>query len=240
MAPFEERALALRSGAPVWVRAIRAADAPELCRAFERLSTESRYRRFFTGTSTLSAAMLRALTEVDHVDREALVAVPEEGSATIVGVARFVRERADPTTADLAITVADEWHGRGLGSGLLALLSTRACELGIEHFTADMLSDNRAIIALVRAAGGTQPATTGSTVTARIDLADDRELVACDAAAVLRAAARGQLLSLPRPLRELLPAARPVARALLLPATDALRRCAPIDPDDPPLGEPRV
>lgn len=55
----------------------------------------------------LSDALVRALTEVDHVDREALVAVPSESSQTTIGVARFVRDRHGPTTADLAITVAD-------------------------------------------------------------------------------------------------------------------------------------
>ena len=214
--------LALRTGGPVWVRPIRPADGPELRRAFEHLSAQSRYRRFFTGMPMLSDALVRRLTEVDHVDEEALVAVPDEGSRTIVGVARFVRDRHDPAAADLAITVDDEWHGRGLGSGLLGLLSRRASELGIRHFTADMLAENRAVLALVRSAGGTPTADAGTTVTSRIDLADEPEAVRCDAAAVLRAAARGEILSVPRPLRELVPEARCIARAVLLPATTVL------------------
>ncbi|MHA6784102.1 N-acetyltransferase family protein [Pseudonocardia saturnea] len=216
------RVLALRSGGQVWVRPIEPADGPELRRAFEHLSAQSRYRRFFTGMPTLSDALVRRLTEVDHVDEEALVAVPDEGSPTIVGVARFVRDRHDPATADLAITVADEWHGRGLGSGLLCLLSHRACDVGIRHFTTDMLAENRAVLALVRSAGGVPTGDAGSVVTSRIDLADEPEAVPCDAAAVLRAAARGEVLSLPRLLRELVPDARCIARAVLQPATTTL------------------
>lgn len=117
---------------------------------------------------------MRALTEVDHVDREALVASPSESWHTIIGVPRFVRDRHDATTADLAITVADEWHGRGLGTGLLRLLSRRASEVGIAHFTADMLAENRAVLALVRAAGGVPRGSTGSTVTSQIDLDSER------------------------------------------------------------------
>lgn len=225
------RALALRTGAQVWVRPIRPADGPELRRAFEHLSAQSRYRRFFTGMPTLSDAMVRQLTEVDHVDEEALVAVPDKGSRTIVGVARFVRDRHDPATADLAITVADEWHGRGLGSALLALLSRRASEVGIRHFTADMLAENRAVLALVRSAGGTPTADEGSTVTSRIDIADEPEAVPCDAAAVLRAAARGEILSVPRLLRGLLPDARCIATAVLQPATAALSAAGSGGPD---------
>lgn len=216
------RALALRSGCRVWVRPIEPADGPELRWAFEHLSEQSRYRRFFTGMPTLSDAMVRRLTEIDHVDEEALVAVPDKRSRTIVGVARFVRDRHDPATADLAITVADDWHGRGLGSALLALLSHRASEVGIRHFTADMLAENRAVLALVRSAGGTPTADAGSTVTSRIDIADEPEAVPCDAAAVLRAAARGEILSVPRLLRELVPDARCIARAVLQPATAAM------------------
>lgn len=212
------------------MRPIRRGDAPELRRAFERLSVQSRYRRFFTGMPTLSDALVRTLTEVDHVDSEALVAVPERDASTIVGVARFVRDRSDPTTADLAVTVADDWHGQGLGSGLLALLSRRASAVGIHHFTADMLADNRAVLALVRSAGGVRTADTGSTVTSRIDIGGEPEVLACDMAAVLRATARGEILAVPRLLRELLPGARSIGRALLLPATATL--CAP-DVDSP-------
>lgn len=225
------RVLALRSGGQVWVRPIEPADGPELRRAFEHLSAQSRYRRFFTGMPTLSDAMVRQLTEVDHLDEEALVAVPDEGSRTIVGVARFVRDRHDPATADLAITVADEWHGQGLGSALLSLLSRRASEVGIRHFTADMLAENRAVLALVRSAGGTPTGDAGSTVSSRIDIADEPGTVRCDAAAVLRAAARGELLSVPRLLRELLPDARCIARAVLQPATAALSAAGSRGPD---------
>lgn len=64
------RALALRSGCQVWVRPIEPADGPELRWAFEHLSEQSRYRRFFTGMPTLSDAMVRRLTEIDHVDEK--------------------------------------------------------------------------------------------------------------------------------------------------------------------------
>jgi RimJ/RimL family protein N-acetyltransferase len=122
---------------------------------------------------TLSDGTLRTLTEVDHVDQEALVASPARDSSTIIGVARFVRYVHDHVVADLAITVADEWHGRGVATGLLRLLSRRAAEVGITRFTADMLSDNRAVLALVQAAGGVETTGAGGTiVTARVHVED--------------------------------------------------------------------
>jgi RimJ/RimL family protein N-acetyltransferase len=219
------RPMTVRTGDRVWVRPIEPGDASELRRAYEQLSEQSRYRRFFTGMPTLSDSLLRTLTEVDHVDREALVALPSEDSETIVGVVRFVRDRYDSTTADLAITVADEWQGRGLATGLLELLGRRASEVGIAHFTVDMLAENRAVLALVRSAGGVPVADTGTTLTSQIDIGDDEEgvdLVSWDVAAVLRAVARGDVLAHPRQVREIGRDAGSVPRAPLLPGTATL------------------
>ncbi len=216
------RPMTLRSGGQVWVRQIEPGDAAQLRQAFEQLSEQSRYRRFFTGMRTLSDPLVRALTEVDHVDKDALIALPTEDTDAIIGVARFARDPHDPTTADLALTVADEWQGRDLATGLLRLLGRRAAEVGIAHFTVDMLAENRAVLALVRAAGGVQTSSTGTTVTSQIDVQDEADVLACDIAAVLRASARGEILSVPQPVRESIPGVGAVARCRLLPATTVL------------------
>lgn len=162
----------LSSGDRVWVRPIEPEDDEELQTAFRLLSDLSRYRRFFTGMSRLSDSMVRTLTDVDHLDHEALVALPARDSPTIAGVARFIRVPDLQATADLAITVADEWHRRGMGTALLRLLSERASQVGITRFTVDTLAENRAVLALITAAGGVRTGTTGSAITARIEVVD--------------------------------------------------------------------
>lgn len=62
----------------------------------------------------LSETTLQASTDVGHEDHQALVALPLL-SAEIAGERRFVRLADRPDTADVALTVADAWHGRGLG-----------------------------------------------------------------------------------------------------------------------------
>lgn len=125
----------LRDGAVVLIRPVEAADAPLLAGAFERLSNVSRESRFLTAKPRLSAQELRALADVDHYDHEALGALdPRNGR--VLGVARYIRHAADPTSAEFAITVADEWQGRGLGGELIARLTSRAREEGIDRFTA--------------------------------------------------------------------------------------------------------
>ena len=122
------------------MRPIGPDDKPAVQAAFARLSERSRYQRFLTPINELSEAQLRYLTEVDHHDHEALIAF-EPGSGDAVGVTRFVR-LADGASAEAAVTVADDWQGRGLGTALCNLLAERARDQGIERFTALLLATN--------------------------------------------------------------------------------------------------
>jgi RimJ/RimL family protein N-acetyltransferase len=130
----------LADGEELLVRPISSADRERLAEAFERLSPESRYRRFFAPLERLSEQDLRYLTEVDHHDHEAMVAI-EPGTDWIIGVARFVRSD-DPAEAEVAVVVGDPWQGRGVATLLLDRLVERAREEGIDHFVALVLSDN--------------------------------------------------------------------------------------------------
>jgi GNAT superfamily N-acetyltransferase len=123
----------------VAVRPIRPEDRDAIATAFERLSEQSRYQRFMTAVDELSPSQLDYLADVDHRNHEALVAFNAAGDG--VGVARFVRLDGG-TTAEAAVTVIDDWQGRGLGVALCNLLAERAREEGIERFTALLLAGN--------------------------------------------------------------------------------------------------
>ncbi len=132
----------------VLIRPISSDDKAALAAAFERLSPESRYRRFFAPLERLNSRDLAYLTEVDHHDHEALVAVEPQGD-WIVGVARYVRSE-DPVEAEVAVVVADPWQGLGVGSALLERLVERAREEGIRQFLAIVLSDNEEALEMFR------------------------------------------------------------------------------------------
>jgi RimJ/RimL family protein N-acetyltransferase len=135
-------------GLELLVRPLQPDDKRRIAQAFERLSPETRYRRFFAPLPRLSEQDLRYLTEVDHHDHEALAAVnPENGM--IVGVARYVRSE-DPTEAEVAVVVGDPWQGRGVATALLQRLVGRAREEGIDHFVALVMSDNTDALDLFR------------------------------------------------------------------------------------------
>lgn len=142
--PRYELTLRLRDGLEVVVRPIEAGDKAALERGLERLSEDARYARFMTPLERFTAEQLRYLTEVDHRDHEALIAF-EPGSGEAVGVARFVRS-GEPAVAEAAVTVVDEWQGRGLGTALCNLLAERAREEGVERFVALLLATNRAML----------------------------------------------------------------------------------------------
>jgi len=138
----------LRDGSTVLIRQVRAADAPLLADGFARLSARSRQMRFLGPKTTLSAAELRYLTEVDHHDHEALGALsPVDGRGA--GIARYIRDPDDPGAAEIAVTIADDWQGRGLGTALLTRLSDRARQAGIGRFTATVSADNAVMTRLL-------------------------------------------------------------------------------------------
>jgi RimJ/RimL family protein N-acetyltransferase len=105
--------------------------------------------RFLMTKKELSGAELRYFTDVDHHDHEALGAV-SQADGRGVGIARYVRHADDPNAAEIAVTIVDDWQGRGLGTELLTRLSARARSEGIHCFTALVAEDNMAMSRLLR------------------------------------------------------------------------------------------
>lgn len=178
------------------MRPLAEGDGELLREGYERLSEESRYRRFFTLTPHLTDAQLESLLDVDHHDREALIAL-EPGSGAAVAVARFARSAAEHEVAEAAIVVADDWQGRGLGRLMLERLVDRAREEGIGRFTALVQADNRAAQSVMTKLGETTRHHDGSTVELDIELPERG--VGETLAEALRAAGR-RVLALRHPL----------------------------------------
>lgn len=132
------RAMTLRDGTTVTVRALHPEDADLLRRMYERCSPETIYRRFIAARPPSTERMLRHLTDVDHCRSEALVALH---GGEIVAVARY--HATGPREAEIAIEVEDAWQRRGIARRLLVMLTDRARARGVAFFTGSMLADNR-------------------------------------------------------------------------------------------------
>jgi GNAT superfamily N-acetyltransferase len=150
MVHFDERyreTVTLRDRSIVTLRLVRPDDKELMRRGFERLSADSRYRRFFGCKNTLSDAELVYLTEVDGHNHFAIGAVAKDarGDDEGVAVARFIRSKADTRAAEVAVTVVDDWQRKGLATVLLLRLAAAARERGVECFTGLVLPSNVAI-----------------------------------------------------------------------------------------------
>jgi RimJ/RimL family protein N-acetyltransferase/nucleotide-binding universal stress UspA family protein len=156
----------------ITIRPITPDDRDALRAGFERLSPESRYRRFFVPMQELSDRDLDYLTQVDHRDHEALVAV-DPRSGELVGVARFVRTSGDE--AEPAIVVADDWQGQGIGTRIMDRLVARAREEGIHRFRAPVLANNEDALRLLTRLGPTERTVAGSEVELGISLEPEPE-----------------------------------------------------------------
>lgn len=132
------------------LRPIRAEDKPALSAALATLSDDTVQRRFMTAKPRFTSGELRYLTEIDHSDHEALVASPADHPDWIIGVARYVRDAADPTSAEVAVVIGDPYQHHGLGTALGLALADVARANGIHRFTATMLGDNTAAHRLMR------------------------------------------------------------------------------------------
>jgi RimJ/RimL family protein N-acetyltransferase len=143
------KTVVLRDGSKVLIRQVHSADAPLLADGFTRLSAQSRQMRFLTRKKELSPAELRYFTDIDHHDHEALGAL-DHNDGRGVGIARYVRDAEDAHAAEIAVTIIDDWQGRGLGTELLAQLADRARQEGVRRFTALVAEDNKAIAGLLR------------------------------------------------------------------------------------------
>lgn len=139
----------LGSGDAVFIRPLTIDDRPALAEFHKRQSSESIYRRFFSPKPELSEKELLHFTDVDMVDRAALAV---ESHDEFIAWASYERWPGR-NEAEAAFMVGDSHQGSGIATLLLEHLAAIARSNGIERFTAEVLGDNRAMLAVFAKAG---------------------------------------------------------------------------------------
>jgi protein lysine acetyltransferase len=127
-----------KDGAGLWLRPVLPGDA-ERFKSNGSFSRQTLYRRYQGGAPT--KGRLAYLFEVDYVDHFVWV-VTDGVDGPVIADARFIRDENDLASAEVALTVADAYQGRGIGTLLLGALAVAARVDGIERFHGRVLSDN--------------------------------------------------------------------------------------------------
>ena len=149
----------LQDGTPAMLWPLLPTDAETLRDVFRRLSPGSRQHRFLQVLDQLDDPMIRRLVDsVDGVHHIALllIVLPPEGEEEPIGVAHLVQDPADPATADIAVTVVDDWQGRGAGAALVSALMQRR-PAAVTRLRTLVAAGNRASLALLARAGRVSP-----------------------------------------------------------------------------------
>ena len=146
----------LKSGVTVRIRAIRPIDKTAIVDAFALLEPESVYTRFFQLKQSLSKQELKAATEVDFESVVALVVTIESGGReVIIGGGRYAT--IDPSStqrsAEIAFMVEEDFHGQGIAGRILKHLVHIAREKGVSQFEAEVLPQNKAMLAVFSRSG---------------------------------------------------------------------------------------
>jgi GNAT superfamily N-acetyltransferase len=142
----------LRGGMRVTVRAVCPQDAGRLQDYVRGLALSSRYDRFLGPVNELSPAELKRVTHGDDRHMSLIAETKVGGARTVIGEARGA-VAPDGLTAEVAVSVADAWRGRGLGALLLQHVECRARGLAARTLVGDVLRSNAAMKRLVRKAG---------------------------------------------------------------------------------------
>ena len=169
---YQQVTITTRRGRPVEIRHIQASDDALLVDLFHELSEETRRLRFFSPLPDLPDTIVwreaRRLADINPHQAAALIALAiEETGQRAIGVARMVLDSGDPTSAEVAIVLRDDYQNEGLGTVLFDLLVQVALVRNVKRLHALSLAENIAVHRLFRRIGMpfTQTTSHGETTT---------------------------------------------------------------------------
>ncbi len=139
----------LHDGTQINFRPIHPTDEPRMRDLFYKLSEATIYYRFMSHQKHVSRQQIEDFVYVDHRHDVTIVGtLPEAYGEAIIAVGSYY---LDPKTnlAEVAFVVSDPWQNHGIGTFLLKHLIRVARRNGIRGFTAEVLTDNKPMQAVI-------------------------------------------------------------------------------------------
>ena len=146
----------LKGGLAVTIRPLRPDDRERIAAAVRSLDRESVYFRLFSYRNELTERGLDRIMAVDSAREVVLVVTRNEGDAeTVIGSGRLVESdvKSIERTAELAFMVDNRHQGQGIAGKLLKHLATIARARGIVALDAEVLAENKAMLAVFAKSG---------------------------------------------------------------------------------------
>jgi acetyl coenzyme A synthetase (ADP forming)-like protein len=140
----------LRDGSTVRIRPARTADATRVEDYLIGLSPETRRLRFWSQAIDVRG-LAQKIVDVDYDDHLTLLALQGGDEGRMVGGAQYIR--IEGGRAEVSLSAADEFQGRGMGSILLGQMAQEAVRHGITTFVAEVLPENHTMVNVFRASG---------------------------------------------------------------------------------------
>ena len=157
-------------GIPCRLQELAGSDPERLKAAYEALSEQSVYLRFMRAKQPATADQLAFFLDYPREPQIGLLLTDEQGAP--LAMAQSVRRRLHPDRAEFSCIVADHFQHRGAGRRILLALARLAYGEGIREWTAEVLGQNRPMLALLKGLGLPLTLVTGrEMVFARLDLA---------------------------------------------------------------------
>ncbi len=150
----ESGSLIMRDGSTAAIRPAEPSDAVMMQQFVDRLSPESRRRRFFSESSP-SSDSTAALCHSSNPRSQFTLVVTRVWKGTLRIIAAGSYWARDEQTAEVAMAVDDAFHGKGLGTLLLERLALQAIRHGFIRLWAVTHAENLAMREVFRESGFT-------------------------------------------------------------------------------------
>jgi RimJ/RimL family protein N-acetyltransferase len=146
----------LKSGVAVTIRTLRASDRDKIADAVRHLDRDSIYTRLFSYRKELTQAGLDRIMAIDPARDVMLVVTIGAGPAeSVIASARFMGAPGGGAqhSGEIAFLVEEDYQGQGIAGRLLRHLADLARAKGVATFEAEVLGENKAMLAVFAKTG---------------------------------------------------------------------------------------